>query len=308
MVWVDQREAAGTLVVSLRVGAAGRVAGRVEGAALALDLETVGATYLRPIETGKACGSDDPQGPAYLRAAAVDTALIAWADLSPTAVVNRPAAMAANNAKPYQLSLIARAGFAAPDTLVTTDAAAVAQFRRRHRTIIYKSVSGIRSIVSRLAEGEVDLEDVGNCPTQFQEYVPGTDVRVHVAGDALLATEIQSPADDYRYASRSSAGLAMLATELPRDVAERCRSMVREMGLLVAGVDLRRTPDGAWYCFEVNPSPGFTFFEAGTGQPIADMIARLLIERDLLHQQSCANGEKLRSTTEPLTAPVGDGN
>jgi hypothetical protein len=90
------------------------------------------------------------------------------------------------------------------------------------------------------------------------------------------------------------------------DGVERCRAMVREMGLLVAGIDLRRSPDGAWYCFEVNPSPGFTFFEAGTGQPIADMIARLLIERDLLHQQSCANRAQLRSTTGPLTVPVGE--
>ena len=41
-------------------------------------------------------------------------------------------------------------------------------------------------------------------------------------------------------------------------------------------MDLRSTPDGAWYCFEVNPSPGFTYYQEETGQPIADAIARLL--------------------------------
>jgi glutathione synthase/RimK-type ligase-like ATP-grasp enzyme len=189
--------------------------------------------------------------------------------------------MAANNSKPYQLALIAACGFAVPDTLVTTDAAAVRRFCRRHGTVIYKSVSGVRSIVSRLdAVGRDALADVANCPTQFQEYVPGSDMRVHVMGDALLATEIRSDADDYRYASRSGADVAMAPATLPEDVAEACRAMVRTMGLLVAGIDLRRTPAGAWFCFEVNPSPGFTYFEAAAGQPIAAAIADLLLHHD----------------------------
>jgi len=48
------------------------------------------------------------------------------------------------------------------------------------------------------------------------------------------------------------------------------------MSLVLAGNDLRRTPDGQWFCFEVNPSPGFTYYEQATGQPIADAIASIL--------------------------------
>ena len=44
----------------------------------------------------------------------------------------------------------------------------------------------------------------------------------------------------------------------------------------LAGIDLRLTDDGRWFCFEVNPSPGFTYYEQATGQPIARSIARLL--------------------------------
>jgi glutathione synthase/RimK-type ligase-like ATP-grasp enzyme len=44
-----------------------------------------------------------------------------------------------------------------------------------------------------------------------------------------------------------------------------------------AGIDLRRRGgDGAWVCFEVNPSPGFSFYESRTGQPIARAVARYL--------------------------------
>jgi D-alanine-D-alanine ligase-like ATP-grasp enzyme len=48
------------------------------------------------------------------------------------------------------------------------------------------------------------------------------------------------------------------------------------LGLLVAGIDMRCCADGRWVCFEVNPSPGFSFYEAATGQPIAAAIADLL--------------------------------
>jgi len=36
------------------------------------------------------------------------------------------------------------------------------------------------------------------------------------------------------------------------------------------------TPDREVYCFEVNPCPAFSYFEANTGQPIADAVAKHL--------------------------------
>ena len=60
--------------------------------------------------------------------------------------------MASNNSKPYQALLIQALGFAVPETLVTTDPDAVLAFWQRHGTVVYKSNSGIRSIVSRLTD------------------------------------------------------------------------------------------------------------------------------------------------------------
>jgi glutathione synthase/RimK-type ligase-like ATP-grasp enzyme len=189
--------------------------------------------------------------------------------------------MAVNNSKPYQLAMIAGFGFNIPDTLVTTDETEVKRFIGHHGSVVYKSVSGVRSIVSRLDQGQFALlVDVANCPTQFQEYIPGMDVRVHVAGEKVLATQIASQASDYRYAGRSGASLSMASIDFPEDIARQCRRMAGDMGLFFAGIDLRVTPDGAWFCLEVNPSPGFTFYEAGTGQPIAAAVAELLVQLD----------------------------
>jgi glutathione synthase/RimK-type ligase-like ATP-grasp enzyme len=278
--FLDQRNAAETSV-ELSVAADGRLSGCIFDPEGEIDLKDIGATYLRPYETSKACGITKVDDPAYLQAMLVDTRLIAWADLSPAPVVNRPARMAVNNSKPYQLTLISGFGFNVPDTLVTTDEMEVRRFIERHGSAVYKSVSGVRSIVSRLDAGHsAMLADVANCPTQFQEYIPGVDVRVHVAGETVLATQIASEADDYRYAGRSGAGLAMESLDIPGELADQCRRMAHGMGLYFAGIDFRHTPAGAWYCLEVNPSPGFTFYETGTGQAIAAAAADLLVDLD----------------------------
>ena len=273
---LDQRAGA-AMQVELQVGRGGRLAGTIQNGAAAIDLAEVGAAYIRPMDTAKACGTAAPTDPTFVAALAADTSMITWSNLADAHVVNRPQAMASNNSKPYQLAQIAGFGFAVPDTLVTTDAAAVRTFCERHERVIFKSVSGVRSIVAQLAPQDSGLEDVANCPTQFQQYVPGEDVRVHVVGERILATRIVSDASDYRYASRSGDDLAMAAVDLPPALAENCYAMTRGMDLQVSGIDLRHAPTGEWYCFEVNPSPGFTFFEAITGQPIAAAIADLLI-------------------------------
>jgi hypothetical protein len=247
-----------------------------------LDFERVGAAYLRPVETDRALPSAlAGDRTAELHAGSVDRAVIAWADLTTALAVNPPAAMAANNSKPYQLRMIEGYGFAVPDTLVTTDPCAVRAFAAVHRRLIYKSVSGVRSIVNSLTEAGFErLEDVANAPTQFQEYISGSDVRVHVVSDEVFATEVRSKAHDYRYASLSGDDVALVPAEIPGEVADRCRIMARGMGLAVAGIDLRRTPDNRWVCFEVNPSPAFIYYEEATGQPIGNAIAHLLIRAD----------------------------
>lgn len=297
--FVDQRDAARSSVAvrvqghELRV----EVAGPRESDLL--EFYCVGAAYLRPVETERALPPElAGDRAARLRADDVDRALIAWADLTSALVVNPPAAMAANNSKPYQLRLVAEYGFAVPDTLVTTDPAAVREFAMRHERLIYKSVSGTRSIVNVLEDAGRDrLEDVANAPTQFQEYVPGCDVRVHVAGNEVFATEVRSDANDYRYASLSGNDVALTATTVPTAVADRCRAMTSGMGLAVAGIDLRHTPDDRWVCFEVNPSPAFVYYEEATGQPIGQAIARLLVRAD---RARTGKGRKVAGTDEPL--------
>jgi len=243
-----------------------------------LRLEDVKAVYPRPydLELLKLVADAGLQTPEFQHANAIQQALSIWLDLTPALVLNRPREMALNYSKPYQAALIEAAGFAVPETLLTTDAAAVRDFREAHGAVIYKSVSCVRSIVSQLRpEDEMRLENVAWCPTQFQRRITGPEVRAHVIGGDVFASEIVSKADDYRYAPLSGDSLEIRPYDLPAECIDRCRALAAAMRFLIAGVDLR-CENGIWYCFEVNPSPGFMYYQEQTGQPIDEAIARLL--------------------------------
>jgi hypothetical protein len=268
--------------IELEVGAA--LSGTLRVGKRTLALGEVTAAYLRPYETSRIpsverAGVGSPQ---RRRAVELEDVLMSWSELTPAFVVNRLSDMAPNGSKPFQAAAIQAAGFKTPETLITTDPEAVRAFAKLHGALIYKSISGVRSIVSRLsAKHEERLAEIRWCPTQFQRQIAGQDYRVHVVGDELFVSRIVSSADDYRYASRQKAGLRIELGEVPQDVAERCRKMAHAMRLWVAGVDLRRTPDGDWYCFEVNPSPGFTYYQDACGFAMDEAIARLLLQHEL---------------------------
>jgi hypothetical protein len=245
------------------------------------DLGAVTGVYLRPYdwrhlpEIEKA----GPGSPAWRHALGLQDALMCWLELTSAQVINRLTAMAVNDSKPLQACLIRSLGFDIPETLLTTDPSTAQAFWEKYATVIYKSVSSVRSIVSRLTPEHVRrLGDIAWCPTQFQRYIPGHDYRVHVVGDEVFACEIVSEADDYRYARRQGAHTEIRSYDLPKAYADRCRELAAAMGLLVAGIDLRRTPEGQWYCFEVNPSPAFTYYQMATNQPVDEAIARLLVD------------------------------
>lgn len=201
-------------------------------------------------------------------------ALLAWSDMTTAVTVNRPAASASNHSKPYQAKLIAKCGFNVPDTLLTTDPGAALAFWAAHGQVIYKSISGIRSIVRRLDDADRDrLGDVASCPVQLQQHIAGTDYRVHVVGSSVFACAVRSTATDYRYASGTDAPIEIQGIELPADTANRCRTLTVQLGLDLAGIDLRLDGTGQWWCFEVNTAPGFSWYEQQTGQPIAHAIA-----------------------------------
>lgn len=242
-------------------------------------LEDIGGVYTRLLDDRVLPElADEAEGSARRRhCRALHEALARWCEIAPARVVNRSRPMGSNCSKPYQAQLIREHGFRVPPTLISNDPGAVGAFAARHGRVIYKSLSGVRSIVHTLeAADAARLERIRWCPTQFQAYVEGTNIRVHVIGDVLFATAIETDATDYRYAHAHGGSTQLTAIELSPALRDRCVALARALGLAFAGIDLKRTDEGEIYCFEVNPSPAFSYYEAHTGQPIARAVARYL--------------------------------
>ena len=260
----------------------GRPEGVLAGPGWRLDLRDIDAVFARwpGPETRAGHAELEPQQ----RLAAMsecDGALMDLLEELPCLVMNRVAGGLSNHSKPLQALAIERAGLATPRTLVTTDPDAARDFvQSLGGAVIYKSISGVRSIVRRVGKRQLArLALVRHGPCQLQEYLPGRNVRVHTVGDALFATAIVSDSVDYRYASRERKSAALEPTDLPADIAAACRRLARRLGLVLSGIDLKQTPDGRWYCFEINPAPGFIYYERATGQPISLAVAELLQSR-----------------------------
>ncbi|SFK05151.1 ATP-grasp domain-containing protein [Methylocapsa palsarum] len=215
--------------------------------------------------------------PARRHARAIHDTLYRWLEVADARVVNRSDPQGSNGSKPYQAQLIASHGFRVPETLISNDPGEVLEFRREHGAIIYKSMSGVRSIVKTLDDEDLDrLDSIRWCPVQFQALVPGVDVRVHVVGEDVHATEILSDVTDYRYARRSGSVATLRARTLPDELADRCVALTAGLGLAFSGIDLRIGPDGEATCFEVNPSPAYSYYQANADQPIATSLAHYL--------------------------------
>ena len=179
--------------------------------------------------------------------------------------------------KPVQLARVAALGVPVPATLLGNDAAAVRDFVARHARCIFKPVQGgahTRRLEPRhLAED--NLAHLALAPVTIQEEVPGTDVRVFVAGQRVLACEIQTEHVDFR----ADPNPRITACTLPAEVTAWCLSAARALRLSWSGMDWRRSASGRYTFLEANPSPMFLGFEERTGLPLTDALAELLLER-----------------------------
>ena len=282
----DQRSAAeASIEVEIADGArGGALGGTLTIGAEPIRLADVRGVFLRLMDDNHLPGMAAlaPDAPERRHCRRLHELLLQFAEIAPGRVLNRPNAMGSNQSKPFQAHAIRASGFDIPETLITNEPDVARTFIERiweeGEGVVYKSVSGIRSIVQRFEPQDLArLDRIRWCPTQFQRQVAGTDIRVHVIGQTALAAAIASDATDYRYAARQ-VGVEPTITAIGLDTATRvrCVQLARRLDLPLAGIDLRCTPGGRYVCFEVNPSPAFNFYEQRAGLPIAAAIARYL--------------------------------
>ncbi len=200
--------------------------------------------------------------------------------------MNHPASNAAASHKLGQLSIAARLGFSVPDTLVTQDPDALRTFFERNEGAViakpmatgYLSRSPAESdsliYTNRVGREQLDrLEDLGDCPTLFQQLVPKecdvritvVDARVHTT--RLLATENGVQRCDIRRNNMDDVLYESITT--PPEVERNIHALMRYYGLRFGAIDMVVTSEGSWYFLEINPNGQWAWLDLCAGQDIA---------------------------------------
>ena len=273
MLLIDQ---ANILQSKIELNLKNRVDARIEYMNSMYDSNSFQSAYLRTYDFTQEDNFNitDKSDPLFINALKFEEDMSIMLEDHPGRIVNPFSKCFSNSSKPYQTDIIRAHGFSVPDTIITSSPEYAKEFLIRHKKIIYKSISSYRSIVSAITEKEIlRLDEVTWCPTQFQSYVEGNDFRVHVLDDKIFATKILSSASDYRYAKDTQ----LIDVRLPSWIEEKCFNLSRSLGLHFSGIDLRNCGNDEWFCFEVNPSPGYTYFSNGTGQNITAELANFLM-------------------------------
>lgn len=252
--------------------------GFIRGPDWYVDLDDIASIFVRyPGPEARASISDSAERARFFYGE-IDFGLSALLDNLPCVVVNRIAEGMSNHSKPFQALMLREEGLEIAPTLVTDEPEAARQFIEEcEGNVIFKSLSGIRSIVQRVTHRHLErLPLLRHGPVQFQRQILGDDIRVHTVGDEVFATLVRSEAVDYRYAGKLGARVLMEPIQIPAAVEEASLRATARLGLVMAGIDFKRTHDGAYVCFEVNPSPGFLYYEQRAGQPISDAVVNVL--------------------------------
>jgi hypothetical protein len=221
--------------------------------------------------------------------------LVAFVDPGKRAFwVNPLSSDATAQQKSCQLRSAVRAGLKIPDTLISNDPAEIRAFLREQGGVAAHKLLRPASWISHDGDREhvyasytvpvseeqlPDDDTLRLCPAIFQSFLEKSfEIRVACLGDFLVAVRIDSQSDD-RARTDWRAGqlhIEMTPYDLPPEVGEGCRRLLRDLGLPHASLDFVVDPRGEHIFLEVNPQGQFLFLETRAGLPLLDMFSEFL--------------------------------
>ena len=205
------------------------------------------------------------------------------------------AAISANKVR--QLQIAQQLEIGVPETLVSNNPEEIRGFLREHASegTIFKSFRPVTwdegDALAALYTHKVTLDILPSdeflqlSPGIFQAYVPKAfEVRVTCMGAELFAAELDSQQTaagvlDWRLERVSD--LPTRRLDLPGDVADKCRALMRRLGLVFGCIDFIVTPAGEYVFLEVNQMGQFLWVEEANPEfPLLQAFAEFLISQD----------------------------
>jgi len=208
--------------------------------------------------------------------------------------VNSMGAMKFAEYKVPQIVAAREAGLDIPETLFTNDPDEIRAFIRAHggrvafkpfRSQPWRDGDQYYMAYTTVITEEKLVKDelLMAAPAIYQELVPKAyELRVTFVGNRAFAAKVRSQETNFGKVDwRKAYGeLRMEPYELPEEIVEKCRAVMRHFGIVFGCFDFIVTEDGRYVFLEVNPTGQFLFVEGYTGLPIGDAFAEMLLQRD----------------------------
>lgn len=207
--------------------------------------------------------------------------------------LNHPLDIAAAESKPYQLVLAKEIGFNIPRTLITTSPNDLLCFYKlcNNRVIVkplkQATLRGINEelvvFTSQVTTDDLkDVESIRYSPCIYQEHIEKEiDIRVTIVGNNIFAVGINSQLYeetqvDWRQGERID--LPHEIYILPKDIQDKCFSIVRKFNLKFGAIDIVLAKDGNFYFLEINPNGQWAWMEERLDLKISEAIVDVMIE------------------------------
>lgn len=196
-----------------------------------------------------------------------------------------------------------------PETVVPTSVDEVNDFIVEKHEAVHKSAIGTHGSSTRLVtNSDTVLTRTGESYGLLQEriehasYAPA-DVRAYVVGGEVVSVmERKAKADEWR--TNIAQGGEGEETGIPGTLTNIITSLVSEMGLDYAGVDLMQHENGRWFILEINPTAGFKGLFSATGVNPAPYMVDMALQRvgEKADRDTIQEVSKSLETTFPKSA------
>lgn len=197
------------------------------------------------------------------------------------------------NAKLLQLKVAKQLGFTIPETIFTNNKEDALAFARKHKEVALKVIDQVvienqgserYMYTKRLSHEDLSkLDGFQISPVILQEYIPKAyEVRVTCVGDTIFSCRIDSQTsnegrEDWRNGMLSE--VTHTPINLPVNVEDKLRKMMRYYQLQYGAFDIIVTPDNQYVFLEVNPNGQWAWIEIMTKMQIGCALATLLIQK-----------------------------
>ena len=182
--------------------------------------------------------------------------------------------------KAYQYWTLADKGLPVPDFLAGNDFFELAKFAESCPSVVKPLVGGFVKRVGR-EDLEKQKESLRKRPVLLQREIKGAAVRSFVLGGRMIGT-CETVYGEGGVDSRQDI-VAMKRYQLPPEHVDIPVRACEALGMIFAGVDmLVEEKTGNLFVLECNPAPFFRNFEAQTGLPLSEELARYLVNEAAL--------------------------